>query len=134
MTRTPTPSSVTSTPTVAWAGRACRTTSVSDSCTTRPTATVTADLGLLAVAAVAALVVTCALPVCAGVRRTGVAVLVTAVLLAAAATGARLTVLQPLDEPRPGRTRSPPATGTCRPAPASPAPTCRPGASRARPR
>ncbi|MFI5794491.1 hypothetical protein [Streptomyces sp. NPDC051677] len=65
---------------------------MSDSCTTRPT---------VSASGLAALVVTCALPVYAGVRRKGVTALITAALLSATSTGAWLTVLQPVDEPPP---------------------------------
>lgn len=71
------------------------------------TATVTAHLALLVAASLAALIVGCALPVYAGLRRRGVTVLVTATVTLLASLAAYLTVLQPLDETAP-RPRSQP--------------------------
>ncbi|MGW3289634.1 alpha/beta fold hydrolase [Streptomyces sp. NPDC001002] len=65
------------------------------------TATVTADLALLAAAGIAALIVCCALPVYAGVRRRVVTALITAAVLLTTALAAYATVLQPLDEAAP---------------------------------
>ncbi|MHA5047731.1 alpha/beta fold hydrolase [Streptomyces sp. SD15] len=62
------------------------------------TATVTDRIVLLVAAALAALIVGCALPVYAGVRRRGVTVLVTAVVTLLATSAAFLTAFQPLDE------------------------------------
>ncbi|WKX06958.1 alpha/beta fold hydrolase [Streptomyces sp. NL15-2K] len=65
------------------------------------TASVTAELALLAAAGVAALVVGCALPVYAGLRRRTATALVTAAVLLLTSATAFLTVLQPLDEQPP---------------------------------
>lgn len=65
------------------------------------TATVTADLALLAAAAVAALGMSCAPLVYAGVRRPAVTALATTAVLVATSAAAYVTVLQPLDETPP---------------------------------
>ncbi|MFJ8790664.1 hypothetical protein [Streptomyces sp. NPDC102462] len=65
------------------------------------TATVTADLALLAAAAIAALVMSCAPLVYAGVRRPAVTALTTTAVLVATSAAAYVTVLQPLGETPP---------------------------------
>jgi proline iminopeptidase len=97
------------------------------------TATVTAHVALLIAAGLAALIVGCALPVYAGVRRRGVTVIVTAAVTLLASLTALLTVFQPLDETVP-KPRSEPTgywdlpTGsrlayTLQPAQGTPSPT-----------